>query len=53
MVKSGTGQEIFAPKIDNKLQFKTILAGQGITLSGGSTLSITADRRCNTGYSYK
>ena len=40
----GTGQEIFAQKSDNKLQFKTILAGQGITLSpGGSTLSITAD----------
>ena len=28
----GTGQEIFAQKSDNKLQFKTILAGQGITL---------------------
>ncbi len=40
----GTGQPIFAQKSDNTLQFKTLLAGQGITLSpGGSTVSITAD----------
>ena len=40
----GTGQSIFAQKSDNKLQFKTLLAGAGITLSpGGNTVSITAN----------
>ena len=40
----GSGQSIFAQKSDNKLQFKTLLAGAGITLSpGGNTVSITAN----------
>lgn len=40
----GAGQSIFAQKSDNTLQFKTLLAGAGITLSpGGNTVSITAN----------
>tara|TARA_B100000925_G_C21926181_1_gene438130 strand:- start:185 stop:889 length:705 start_codon:yes stop_codon:yes gene_type:complete len=40
----GSGQSIFAQKSDNTLQFKTLLAGAGITLSpGGNTVSITAN----------
>tara|TARA_A100001388_G_C28613260_1_gene423927 strand:+ start:68 stop:766 length:699 start_codon:yes stop_codon:yes gene_type:complete len=40
----GTGTGLFAQKTDNTLQFKSLQAGAGITITpGGNTVSITAD----------
>ncbi len=40
----GTGTGLFAQKSDNTLQFKSLQAGAGVTITpGGNTVSITAD----------
>jgi len=40
----GEGTGLFAQKSDNTLQFKTLQAGAGVTITpGGNTVSITAD----------
>ena len=40
----GAGTGLFAQKSDNTLQFKTLQAGAGVTITpGGNTVSITAD----------